>query len=156
MNYDKMNEDKKSSIKCNQAPGGKGNFSFNWGNDPLPKRIRTQSRSNSKSNYNIITGEALKNQAVKNEEKENSNRNINNITVIHKGSSILPSDNDINKKISIKTDYESGKNTFNLFNAPTPTTQEKSSSIKVNHAPGGKTNFNFGNDTTSYNEYRRK
>jgi hypothetical protein len=157
MNFDKMNENKKSSIKCHFPPGGTGNFSLGWGNDEMPKRVRTHQRSDSNSDFNIITGEGFINQSVKVVDKENYNimneKNTQNSNV--SVGKILPCLNRDSKSESIKTKYETGKNQFNIFNENTAGNTDKSS-IKVAYAPGGKSNFNFGDDKSSYEEYRKK
>jgi len=150
MNFDKMNEDKKSSIKCHLPPGGIGNFSIGWGSDEVPKRVRTHQRSDSNSDYNIITGEAFQVSqisTVKVSDKENSNQmNIEG--------KILPCLNRDTKSQSIKTKYDNGKKQFNIFEGSNTTVNI--GSMKVNQTAGGNSSINFGNDNSSYEEYRRK
>lgn len=157
MNFDKMGQEKISSIKCHHPPGGSTNFNLNWGSEDI-KVARSLQRTNSKTNFNIITGEGLM------EDKENvifnnkmtNNSEVININSMDKGGKILPNLKEDSKKCSIKTDYEGGKNQFNLFGADTPRGTNKVSSIKVTYAPGGKSNVFLGDDKTSYNDYRTR
>jgi hypothetical protein len=154
-----MNQDKKTSIKCHHPPGGSSNFSFNWGNNVQDTNSRQTIRSTSKTKYNIINGlnnvDAYSFSTVKPEEKENMN--INLVPVTGSEDFEVPDakkQTTISSVSSIKTNYQSGKAKLNIFNGDSA--DEKSTSIRVNHAPGGKSTVCFGNDSTSYEQYRRK
>ena len=133
-----MNGDNKkiASIKCQHPPGGNTNFSFNWKNEGQPEQRRMRSRSNSRNkNFNIIS---------------NENTDMMNINAINCGNS------DEGKKSAIKTNYEVGKPKMNLFDEQKNVYGSKPNSIKVHHAPGGRSNIILGDDSTNYEEYRRK
>ena len=100
---------KTQSIKCNQAPGGKSTFAFNYEDYGI-------NETRIKNEYNILT---------------NENMNIENIK---------------DKNQSIKTGYGS-KSNLNIFGE---------SSIKVTVSPGGMSNVYLGNDSTNYEDYRKK
>jgi hypothetical protein len=133
-----MNTEKKTinSIKCQQQPGGNSNFSFTWKNDGHIEPRRRNSRSGSRSKYNILTNE--------NTDMMNINT-VNNYDV-----------NDDGKKSGLKTNYEIGKPKMNLFDDQKNIYANKSSSIKVQNAPGGKSNIILGSDSSNYEDYRRK
>jgi hypothetical protein len=133
-----MNGDSKklTSIKCQYPPGGNTNFSFNWKNEGQPEYRRMKSRSNSRTkNFNIIS---------------NENTDMININAVKVDCS------DEAKKSAIKTNYEIGKPKMNLFDEQKNVYGSKPTSIKVQHAPGGTSNIVLGNDSTNYEEYRRK
>ncbi len=148
---------KPNSIKCKHPPGGSNQFNLGWGSDNVPKRNRSRSRStDSNSDFNIITGQMLPGKAK--EQKENSSKFANsNIASINASvGKILPCLERDNKPESIKTSFQA-KDQFNIFdNSKINSENGKVSSIKVAHTPGGNSNVNFGNDNTSYNDYRRK
>jgi hypothetical protein len=156
MNFESYNkENKKTSIKCHQAPGGNTNFSLGWGseNTSVPQN-RSHKRSNSGSDYNIISGEKFTtNETVKTEDKENVSVNKTQPMMHNNG---FLNFNNQDKNFSIKTNYETGKNQFDIFKNEQPDGSKTHSSIKVQHAPGGNSNFTFGNDSTGYDEYRKK
>jgi len=135
-----MNTDSKKvqSIKCQYPPGGNTNFSFAWKNEGQmdPRRIN-RSRSGSRSKYNIITNVA------------NENTDMMNINTVN-------NNGDDGKKSAIKTNYEVGKPKMNLFDDQKNVYGGKASSIKVQNAPGGRSNIILGNDSTNYEDYRRK
>jgi hypothetical protein len=159
MNFDTYtNENKKTSIKCHQAAGGNSSFSLGWGNNTNVPQGRTHKRTNSGSDYNIISGEKFNTfESVKTEDKENLNiQNAGNTQQpLMNNNGFLNFNND-DKNCSIKTNYETGKNKFDIFKNEQQTPQDKYQSIKINQTPGGNSNFVFGNDKTSYDDYRKK
>jgi hypothetical protein len=128
-----ISDNKVSSIKCQYPPGGNANFSLNWSSQSSQDQRKTQ-RSTSRNRYNILTNE-----------KENFEGMMN-----------IKTYNDDDKKQAIKTNYDIGKSKVNLFNETKNSYLDKPSSIKVAHAPGGRSNIIFGDDTSSYEDYRRK
>src|SRR5574343_518397 len=48
------------------------------------------------------------------------------------------------------------KPTFSLFDSNYAESSNKSSSIKITYAPGGKSNIVLGSDSRNYDEYRQK
>ena len=162
MNFDGFNrENKKTSIKCHHPPGGSANFSLGWTNQGNKENGQAKPDQKQKSNFNVLTGEgtpyAYQNVVVKSEDKENENNaNCVNINQVNEASNFLEF-NDNSKKTSIKTDYSMGKNNLNIFNNDISLNAKNSnSSIKVACTPGGKSSVFFGDDRTSYEEYRKK
>jgi hypothetical protein len=143
---------KVSSIKCHHPPGGSTNFSLGWGNINSynqPTSQRSLKRSDSKTDFNIITGEAYNLNVMNVEEKENMN--VSNKETI----SAIEMVEDTNTK-TMKAPYDYSKQKMNLFDTEKNLYSEKTSSIKITYAPGGKSNVFLGDDKTSYEEYRKK
>ncbi len=128
MNFEN-NKNKVQSVKCNFPPGGQSNFQMGWGmpNDPVSRDTKISSK-NYASNCNTI---------INNSDKEN----VNKVNIIA-GMSTQ----------SKESGY--GKAKFNIFNDTNYS--EKTPSIKISQNPGGKSNLCFGNDSSNYEEYRRK
>ena len=99
-----------SSIRCKCPPGGQSNFQF-LHDDAKPDKCNFKKFPDSKANYNILTLES----------KEN-NQNMGN---------------NPQRNCSIKTNYEYGKEQYNIFHNQFPQ-EAKQSSIK--------TNYEFGNE----------
>jgi len=130
MNFNNNNNiPKNQSLKCNYPPGGNSNFSVGWGQGPEPVNSLKQTGKNYGSNINYTSNG--------NFDKENVNKS--------------------NLSAGVTTQTKNagyGKPKFDIFNGTDYS--EKSSSIKVNHMPGGKSNVHFGNDSSNYEEYRKK
>jgi hypothetical protein len=130
MNFNNNNNTQKNqSLKCNYPPGGNTNFSIGWGQGPEPVNSLKQTGKNYGSNINYTSNGYF--------DKENINKS--------------------NVIAGISTQTKSagyGKGKIDIFNGTDYS--EKSSSIKVNHMPGGKSNVYLGNDSSNYEEYRRK
>jgi hypothetical protein len=124
-----------NSIKCQQQPGGNSNFSFTWKNDGQSEPRRMKSRSGSRSKYNILT---------------NENTDMMNINAVN----YYDNTEDGNK--GLKTNYEVGKPKMNIFNEQKNIYANKASSIKVQNAPGGRSNIVLGTDSSNFEDYRRK
>ncbi len=138
MNFESYNKDsKKTSIKCHHPPGGSANFSLGWTkSETFAAKVPFDHNPYPKDAVNV-------------EDKEN------NTFMSNSNQGTFLNFNDEAKKTTIKTDYSNGKNNFNIFNENVGNV-DKTKSIKVACAPGGKSNFVFGDDTTSYEDYRRK
>jgi len=122
------NKNRIQSLKCNFPPGGQSNFQMGWGqpNEPVSKDTKF-SMKNYGSNYN----------SVNINDKENVNKS--------------------NIMAGISTQSKEGgygKAKINLFNEYNYL--EKTPSIKVSQQPGGNSNIIFGNDSSNYEEYRRR
>ena len=99
-----------SSIRCNCPPGGQSNFQFLY-NNAQPDKTNFKKFPDTKTNYNILTFESKENnQSMGNDHQKNS---------------------------SIKTNYEYGKEQYNIFHNQFPQEGPKSSI---------KTNYEFGNE----------
>ncbi len=150
MNFDNYGECKKSSMKRQYPPGGSSNFSLGWESDLQPIPQKTSSKG---ANFNIITGNYNSNGEVdvKFQNPQETTENKENYPSVN----IIPFDdkNDY-MKLSIKTDFK--RSNFSLFNNDSNVSQDKPNSIKVTYAPGGKSSVLLGNDSTSYEEYRKK
>ena len=130
MNFNNNNKVPKSeSLKCNFPPGGNANFSVGWGQSSEPVKSLNQTGKNYGSNLNYTSNNQF--------DKENVNK-----------SNIIAGVSTQNK------DSGYGNAKFNVFKDTNYS--DKSSSIKVNHMPGGKSNVYLGNDSSSYNDYRKK
>ena len=123
------NKQKNQSIKCNFPPGGNTNLSLEWGQPSGPEKNLKQTGKNYGSNIEYTSNN--------NFDKENVNK-----------SNIIAGMSTQTKNAGY------GKPKFNIFNETNYS--EKSSSIKVNHMPGGKSNVYLGNDSSNYEDYRRK
>ena len=125
-----------SSKRCKCPPGGQSNFKFLY-DDPQPDKCNFKKHADSKNNYNIVTLES----------KEN-NQSLGNV----------------NPKSHIKTNYDYGKEQYNIFHNQFPK-EEKHSKIKTNYNSGNeqynifhnqfpkegpktsiKTNYEYGNE----------
>jgi hypothetical protein len=125
-----------SSIRCKCPPGGQSNFKFLY-DDAQPDKCNFKKHPDSKSNYNIVTLES----------KENIQDMGNNPQKSH-----------------IKTNYDYGKEQYNIFHNQFPK-EGKQSRIKTNYNSGNeqynifhnqfpqegpkssiKTNYEYGNE----------
>ena len=95
------------SKKCQCPPGGQSNFKFLY-DDAQPDKCNFKKHPDSRSNYNILTLES----------KENNQNMGNNCQKSH-----------------IKTNYETGKEQYNIFHNQFPK-EEKQSRIKTNYNSG--------------------
>ena len=102
-------KEQNSSIRCKCPPGGQSNFKFLY-DDAQPDKCNFKKHPDSKNNYNIVTLEC----------KENNQIIGNN-----------------NQKSHIKTNYDYGKEQYNIFHNQFPK-EIKQSKIK--------TNYNLGNE----------
>lgn len=119
MNFNNNNKvAKNESLKCQYPPGGNTNFSLGWGQKAEPVNSKSQ---NTGKNY----GSNIQYTSNNFFDKENVNNN-----------NVLAGVSTQNKENGY------GKPKFNIFNETNYS--EKSSSIKVNHMPGGKSNVHFG------------
>ena len=105
-----------SSIRCKCPPGGQSNFQFLYDN-AQPEKFNIKKHPDSKSNYNIQTLESKENS----QDMGNAQRNC-----------------------SIKTNYEYGKEKWNIFHNQFPQ-EGKQSSIKTNYQTGNKKCNTFHN-----------
>ena len=132
-----------SSIRCQCPPGGQSNFKFIY-DDAQPDKCNYKKHPDSKSNYNIVTLES----------KENNQSIGNNGQKSH-----IKTNYDCGKeqynifhnqfpkegpKSSIKTNYEYGNEQCNIFHNQFPK-EGKHSSIKVTQNPGGNSKMRFNN-----------
>ena len=121
---------KVNSVRCNFPPGGQSNFQMGWGQstEPVVKSTKYSAKNySSNNNYD----------SVNINDKENVNK-----------SNIVAGVCTQNKECGY------GQNKVNLFSGYQAS--EKSTSIKVNQNPGGKSSVCFGTDSSNYEEYRRK
>lgn len=138
MNFDKFQGNGQTSIKCHHPPGGNSSFSLGWNGENTPTK-RTMSRQLSKSRLNIITNEL---NPENQENMTNSQLNINVITeFLEPMTKSQKFANTPRSKLNLFGNYENA---------------ERTNSIKVSNAPGGRSNVLLGSDNTSYNDYRRK
>ena len=100
-------KEQNSSIRCKCPPGGQSNFQFLY-DDAQPEKCNFKKHPDTKSNYNILTLESKEN----NQGMSNAQRNC-----------------------SIKTNYEYGKEQYNIFHNQFPE-EGKQSSIKTNYETG--------------------
>ena len=129
------------SKRCQCPPGGQSNFKFMY-DDAQPDKCNFKKHPDSKSNYNIVTLES----------KENNLNMGNNAQKSH-----IKTNYNIGKeqynifhnqfpkegpKSSIKTNYEYGNEKCNIFHNQFPQ-GEKHSSIRVTQNPGGNSNILF-------------
>jgi hypothetical protein len=136
--------EKKNSLKINFPPGGNSNFSLGWNKEGTQATTPRHQRSNSKTNFNIVTGQDYTDVI----EKENYSSNIQDF---RQPQYIEP----VKKTNAIKTDYN--RSQFNIFYQNNNlSNQQKQQSIKVGQAPGGQSSVHFGDDSRNYDEYRRK
>ena len=124
------------SKRCQCPPGGQSNFKFLY-DDAQPDKCNFKKHPDSRSNYNIVTLES----------KENNQRMGNNVQKSH-----------------IKTNYDTGKEQYNIFHNQFPK-EEKQSKKKTNYISGNeqynifhnqfpkegpkssiKTNYEYGNE----------
>ena len=130
-----------SSIRCQCPPGGQSNFKFLY-DDAQPDKCNFKKHPDSRSNYNIVTLES----------KENNQSMGNNVQKSHIKTNYDTGKEQYNifhnqfpkegPKSSIKTNYEYGNEKCNIFHNQFPQ-GEKQSSIKVTQNPGGNSNFIF-------------
>ena len=155
MNFDSFNRDmKKTSIKCHHPPGGNTNFSLGW-TKPEPVNAKVPFDHSSHISVGAVNLEDKENMTIVGNTQKAENLYMNSYE--NSKSNFLNFQADSKKNQAIKTDYSTGKNNFNIFNEKEcDMAYGKASSIKVTYAPGGKSNVIFGDDNTSYNEYRKK
>ena len=108
MFFTSNNKEQQSSIKCVYPPGGQSNFQFSY-KDAKPDKINCKKYPDTKMNYDIVN---LQDNGI------NNNQNINM------------------RNCSIKTNYNFGKEKFNIFKNEYPK-ESQQSSIKVTQKPGG-------------------
>ena len=129
------------SKRCQCPPGGQSNFKFLY-DDAQPDKCNFKKHPDSRSNYNIVTLES----------KENNQSMGNNVQKSHIKTNYDTGKEQYNifhnqfpkegPKSSIKTNYEYGNEKCNIFHNQFPQ-GEKQSSIKVTQNPGGNSNFIF-------------
>ena len=148
MNFENFNADnKKTSIKCHHPPGGSSSFSMGWENNQMNPGVKGTSNKNKESSFNIFNGQSY--QSVNEEDKENVS--VNKISdfaqtqMTNNGPTFFDNFNDSSKTSSIKTNYETGKPQYNIFNSDNSNDFKQNSSIKVSNTPGGKSTVFFGN-----------
>ena len=106
-----------SSIRCKCPPGGESNFKFLY-DDPQPDKCNFKKHPDSKNNYNIVTLES----------KENTQIIGNNP-----------------KQSQKKTNYECGKEQYNIFHNQFP--KEAKQSKKKTHYNVGNEQYNMFHNT---------
>ena len=132
-----------SSIRCQCPPGGQSNFKFIY-DDAQPDKCNYKKHPDSKSNYNIVTLES----------KENNQSIGNNGQKSHIKTNYDCGKEQYNifhnqfpkeaKQSKIKTNYNSGNEQYNIFHNQFPK-EGKHSSIKVTQNPGGNSKMRFNN-----------
>ena len=132
-----------SSIRCKCPPGGQSNFKFLY-DDAQPDKCNFKKHPDSKSNYNIVTLESKENiQSMGNDSGKSHIKT--NYDVGKEQYNIFhnqfPKEG---KQSRIRTNYNSGNEQYNIFHNQFPQ-GEKQSSIRVTQNPGGNSKVLFNN-----------